>query len=110
MFLYFWFVKVFGDDKYGRLYLFLIMMFIVFLNKNKDKSKDKVGLDFYRDIRIRIIEFFVILEELMDNGFLVYLVLLLEGECRDFFKNLEGWVYIRVSKFEDGDVFESEIQ
>ncbi|KAK4649391.1 uncharacterized protein QC761_118450 [Podospora bellae-mahoneyi] len=110
MFPHLWPVKAPGDDKYGRLHSPLTTMLTAPLNKNKDKSKDKAGPDSHRDIRTRITEFLATPEELMDNGFPVHPALLPEGERRDSFKNPEGWAHTRVSKLEDGDVPESEIQ
>ncbi|KAK4197826.1 putative RNA exonuclease 1 [Triangularia verruculosa] len=110
MFPHLWPVKAPGDDKYGRLHSPLTTMLTAPLTKGKDKAKDKTGTDSHRDIRTRITEFLATPEELLENGFPTHPAMLPEGERRESFKDPVGWVHTRVSKLEDGDVPESEIQ
>lgn len=59
---------------------------------------------------ICIIEFVVMWEELEDNGYFIYLVLLFDGERKVDFVFLEGWVVMCVKFFDEGFVLEIEIE
>ncbi|KXX73040.1 RNA exonuclease 1 [Madurella mycetomatis] len=111
MFPHLWPVRAPGDDKYGKLHSPMHAMLTAPLPKEKKGGAKPVSDPHgWRDERTRITEFLATAEELMENGFPTHPALLSGGGPKEAFRDPEGWVHTRVSKLEDGDVPEAEIE
>ncbi|KAL2132580.1 hypothetical protein VTI74DRAFT_3635 [Chaetomium olivicolor] len=111
MFPHLWPVRAPGDDKYAKLHSPIQAMLTAPIPKEKKVGFKPVTDPYgWKDERTRITEFLATPEELMEHGFPTHPALLPEGGQRDDFKDPEGFVHTNVSKPEDGDVPEAEIE
>ncbi|SPQ19345.1 07687415-c602-4061-afe5-d9f03b311ef1 [Thermothielavioides terrestris] len=111
MFPHLWPVRAPGDDKYAKLYSPLQSMLTVPLSKEKKGGVQPLNEPRgWKDERTRITEFLATTDELMEHGFPIHPAMLPDGAKRDAFRDPDGFVHTRVTRLEEGDVPEAEIE